>query len=237
MKILIKQLILLLVLIPLSNKAQTLVQSNMTSIEIKSLNQAVQLYWDWKTDEDPITAIFLLEEITSKNGDNWVAPYWAAYIATQIANSTDENKLEYLNKARSYFDLAIGRYSYLINKEDKNISSNFDALNTLILRLKGYYYKSIDQEVKANEYLLKSIEQLNEGIKKSVDNPILMVLAATEIATAKNTNYGHIIAAISLLEKAKLEFKKIKKRNKTDITYWNEHWIDPWLNNLKPQNN
>jgi len=234
MKTILKYSIFFLLVIPFNLNAQSSIRSNLSSTEIKSMNDAVQFYWDWKSDEDPIKAVTLLEEVTLKHQSNWIAPYWAAYISTQIANSSDKNKIEHLEKAQSYFNQAIGRYAYTTKKEDNYISSNFNALHSLILRLTGFYFKSINQEIKAKEYSDKSIEQLNAGIKKSAENPILMVLAATEVATTENKNFGNIIAAIALLEKAKKEFEKIKNRDKTDITYWNEHWIDPWLNNLRP---
>jgi len=238
MKTLLKKIIILLILIPFISLAQNAVEPNLSTTEIENMNQAVQIYWDWNTDEDPVKAIALLEQITTKNQDNWLAPYWASYIATQIANSSDKNTIEYLNKSQSFFDQANGRFSYLNKKEDKYTSSNFNALQSLILRLKGFYYNSNNDNKKGEDLLSKSLEQLNSGIKKSPNNPILMVLAAIEMATSKTNNgFGHIIAAIALLEKAKMEFKKINNRSASDITYWNEHWIDSWLNNLRPPNN
>ncbi|WP_273565839.1 hypothetical protein [Maribacter halichondriae] len=224
-------------LLPNVISAQNSVESTLSSTEIKDMKIAVQYYWDWNSDQDPIKAITLLEEITSKNHDNWVAPYWAAYISTQIANSSDKNKIEYLDKAQSFFDQANSRYSYMAKNDDKYLLSNFNALHCLILRLKGFYFKSINNVLEANDYSKNSIEQLNNGIRNSPNNPILMVLAATEMATAKDKNFGDIIAAIALLEKAKSEFGKIKDRNTIDISYWNEHWIDSWLGNLRPPSN
>ena len=82
----------------------------------------------------------------------------------------------------------------------------------------------------------KALQALNNAIDLNPDNPVLWVLSATDNTLDHQNNKGHRLTSIALLKDAKVEFKKIKNRNKSDITYWNEQWISPWLKGLTPPN-
>lgn len=197
--------------------------------EVKSLEGAVSYYWKWNTDDDPIKAVLLLEEFSNTYKDNWVGQYWAAYISTQIANSIQDKSDEYLGKAQVYLDESVKRFN---KNQQEGIEPYFRALQSLIYRLKSFSSKNSKEQ--SQNFLNKAKEELNNAIKASPENPVVMVMAATNMGNSHNGNFSLIIGAIALLEKAKLEFNKIKDRSPADITYWNEHWIDPWLKNLSP---
>ncbi len=195
--------------------------------QIQEIEKAVGLYWKWDHDDEPKKAVTLLGEFSDKNPNNWLAPYWASYIATQISNA-DKNESAYLDKAQQYFNKArqaVGQQA------DSTTLSYFHGLQTLIYTLKSY--REVSEE-KAKELKNKSRESLNAGLKLYPGNPVLWVLSATSPNMNLRTNLGNVMASVALLKQAKREFSKISRRSPAAITYWNEHWIDPWLKNLTP---
>ena len=230
------KIILTLITITFATSVSILAQDGVCKID-KFLNKtqqteiekAVSLYWDGKTPEAK-QAVGLLEKITEKEPDNWYAPYWVSYISTQVVQD-EKNNLVYLEKAEQYFDKANRAFT---KKSDKSAIPYFHALHALIYRFKSNQFTGKDW-AKFGELRKKSLEEVNKGIAISPDNPVLMVLAATGIGRNRAGDLRQTIAAVALLEKAKVEFKKITDRSPADITYWNEHWINFWIKSLKKQ--
>lgn len=196
--------------------------------QLNEVEKAVSLYWDGKTPEAK-QAVELLEKIAEKEPNNWVAPYWASYISTQVINSERNNSV-YLEKAEKHFANA---ESIFLKKPDASAKPYFHALQSLIYRFKSSSFIRKQDWKSYGEWQKKSTQELNKGITMSPNNPVLMVLAATGIGRNREKDLRQTIAAIALLEKAQAEFKKINDRSPADITYWNEHWINFWLKSLK----
>lgn len=188
------------------------------------VEEAVALYWKWDTDNEPEEAIKLLEDIYIKDKTNWLAPYWAAFISTQLGISV-KGKANYMDKAQNYFDKA---EESLQENMDSTAIPYFHALQSLI-----YYLKIGDMKNKKYfELHNKSLESLNKALEINPDIPALWVLSAINLADNSYGFLGNIMAATSLFEKAKKEFAGITNYSPADIRLWNKPWIDPWLNNL-----
>lgn len=206
------------------------INQTLSKTQLNKVEEATKLYWKWDKDEEPIKAIQLLEKISNQDPNNWVAPYWAAYISTQLINS-DKKYAGYLKKAQTFMDKSSSAFA---KKPDKKARPYFHALQSLIYRFQSFKYAALKDKENFDIYKEKSVQELNKGIRMSPNNPVLMVLTATEMGSNPKGNFRKIIASIALLEKAKSEFKKIDNRSPADITYWNEHWIKFWLKRLKP---
>lgn len=197
------------------------------SHELEEIETAVNLFWKWDGDEDPINAVKLLKKISKKYPNNWLAPYWASYISTQIANSI-ENKKNYLHIAQTYFDKAD---LIFVSTKDSVTYSYFEGLQSLIFRLK--MFNSTNDDKKKN-YQKKAINRLNNALSLNPNNPVLWVLLATQSKLNFKDNMGDRISSIIILQNAEKEFDLIENRGPAEISYWNEHWIKPWLRRLKP---
>ncbi len=206
------------------------VSQTLDKIQLNKVEEATKLYWKWDKDEEPVKAVKLLEKISNQEADNWVAPYWAAYISTQLINS-NKKYAGYLDKAQVFMDKANSAFA---KKPHKNAQPYFHALQALIYRFQSFKYAGLKDKKNFDIYKEKSLQELNKGIKVSPDNPVLMVLTATEMGSNPKGDFGKIIASIALLEKAQVKFRKINDRSPADITYWNEHWIKFWLKRLNP---
>lgn len=192
---------------------------------LEQVEKAVNLYWNWEKDEDPKLAVAQLESIAKKQPKNWIAPYWGAYIATQIGNSI-KSETAYLGKAQILLDQAEKAF---VNKQDSITYAYFPALQCLIYRLKSFRLKEDREKLALRE---KERNSLQEGYKLHSANPILWVMTATSPDLDHANNIGNRLASAALLQKAKDAFVKIRDRSPADISYWNEHWINPWMNNL-----
>ena len=204
------------------------VKEFLNKSQLNEIEKAVTLYWDGKTPEAK-QAVELLEKITEKESDNWVAPYWASYISTQVVNSEKANAV-YLEKAEQFYAKANLIFQ---KKPEESAIPYFHALQSLIYRFRSRRYASQQDWAKFGEFQGKAIKELNKGITKSPNNPVLMVLAATGIGRNREKDLRQTIAAVALLEKAKKEFEKITDRSPADITFWNEHWVNFWLRSLR----
>jgi len=200
----------------------------LNKTQLNEVEKAVSLYWDGKTPEAK-KAVELLEKIEQREPDNWVAPYWASYISTQIINS-ERNNTVYLEKAETYMDKANKAFA---KSPDDTAIPYFHGLQSLIYRFRANQFVAQKNWEKVGEFQKKSIVELNKGIAVSPTNPVLMVLAATGIGRNRVPDLRQTIAAVALLEKAQVEFKKITDRSPADITFWNEHWVNFWLKSLK----
>ncbi len=205
------------------------VRSVLDKSQLSDVERAVNFYWNPKSKEDPKKAVKLLEEIIQKDSDNWVASYWIAYISTQIFRSGTQNK-DYLDKAQIFFDKS---YESFNKKPVDSAKPYFFALRSLIETFKGTQFAARNDMEKFTTYQEKSRQDVEKGLEISPNNPVLMVLAATQQITANRGNFSQAISTVSLLEKAKEDFQKIKDRSPADITYWNEHWIKFWLARAK----
>ncbi|GAB5398462.1 MAG: hypothetical protein Aureis2KO_00470 [Aureisphaera sp.] len=204
--------------------------------QLKETEDAVKLFWKWDTIDEPERAVRMLSDINKRDPSNWIAPFWASYITTQLSNQREEIKesLEELNKAQEFLDEANKIYS---KGSLPCFKPYFHALQTLIYTLKRYAYEGLKEQEKVKHFAELQLSELNKGIKLDINNPVLMVLAGTGLASRSNNDLSSIIAAISLLEKAKKEFEQIQNRSPADIGYMNEHWVAPWLKRLAPPSN
>ncbi|MDJ0646463.1 MAG: hypothetical protein QNJ57_10825 [Flavobacteriaceae bacterium] len=205
----------------------------LSSQQLVKTEEAVKLFWKWDSIEEPEKGVELLEAIVQNDKKNWVAPFWASYISTQLSNQRKDStrKLAELNKAQEFLEKAYLNYS---DNSDQCFKPYFHALQTLIYTLKRYTYSTMGNKNEAKKFAGMQNEELNIGIKLSPENPVLMVLSATSMASNSNGDFKQIIGAIALLEKAKQAFKQLKDRNPVDIGYMNEHWVDNWLRRLQP---
>ncbi|MDJ0646971.1 MAG: hypothetical protein QNJ57_13405 [Flavobacteriaceae bacterium] len=202
----------------------------MSLNEFEKIEKAVGLYWTWNTDDDPKNAVKQLETFAKNHQDNWLAPYWASYISTQIANSMKDHA-HYLDQAQEFYNKAENALGE--KKKDSITYSYFKGLQSLIYRLKMFRTQDATAKTDLNT---KALQELNNAIDLNPNNPVLWVLSATDSTLDHQNSKGHRLTSVALLRDAKEEFKKIKNRNKSDITYWNEHWITPWLKGLTPKN-
>ncbi|GGI56966.1 hypothetical protein [Winogradskyella haliclonae] len=193
--------------------------------EIVSIENAVNLYWESKNDNDPQKAIVELEAISKKYPQNWLVPFWSSYIATQVNNTTRD--ATFLDKAQLYYndaEKALGS-----TKNDSIIYSYFKGLQSLIYRLKSFNAKDSKEVQKLQK---QSLDELNEGIRLQPENPVLWVLSATGPFNNLRNNLAQQQTSLALLKDAKDKFSEIKERSKADISYMNEHWTDFWINGL-----
>lgn len=202
-------------------------KESMSLETFQQIEKAVNLYWAWEKDEDPKQAVNQLEMIAKQHPKNWVAPYWAAYIATQISNSI-KGEAGYLDKAQTLFNQAENAFN---NQQDSLTYSYFPALQCLIYRLKSFQPIEDKEKTALRE---KAKGSLKEGYQYDPTNPILWVLTATSPNLDYANNIGNRLAGAALLQKAKNVFAAMENKKTIDISYWNAHWVEPWLNNLVP---
>ncbi|NJM53118.1 MAG: hypothetical protein HC846_06830 [Blastocatellia bacterium] len=216
--------------VSISGQSVFKVQDVLSKPQLAELEQAVNLYWKWDKDEDPNKAIEILESISAKEPDNWVADFWAAYIATQVILINKENT-DYLEKSEKLLEKSTQTFS---RNPITSATPYFHGLRSLIYRFKSGRFVQLNDRKNYETFRDKAVEELNNGIKLNPENPFLMVLAATDIGNKNQGDSGHILAVVALLEKARNEYKKVTERSPADITYLNEHWISPWLKRLSP---
>ncbi len=195
------------------------------SEQLTEIENAVNLYWVWDSDEDPKTAVDQLNALSKKYPKNWLAPFWSSYIATQITNSTKD--VSYLDKAQTSFDTA--EKILMDSSKDSIAESYFKGLQCLIYDLRSFNEKDAE---KTKELQAKALEELNQGLRLNWQNPVLWVLSATGPFNDFNNNLAQRQASLSLLFDAREKFAEITDRSKADISYMNEHWTSPWIKGL-----
>lgn len=141
----------------------TSIKSLVPSEELVEIEEAVDKYWKWETDDDPKQAVIDLEKFTRKYPNNWLAPYWASYISTQISNSIQGEEAFY-KKAQTFYGQANDRFK---NKEDNILCSCLPALQSLIYQLQSFRA----QEGVGDSLSRKALESLNEAYNLSLNNP------------------------------------------------------------------
>ncbi len=228
--VIIKAMFLVLVLSTIGFSQDTFsVKSVLNAGQVSQIEKAVDLYWNPKSKKDPNKAVDLLDEISKSDPNNWVAPYWASYISTQIYRSGPQNS-KYIDRAQ---ELIHRSYKVFEKKPDKSAKAYFYALQSLIFQFKGFEFARSRDLKTYKVYMGKAEHELDLGLDLSPENPVLMVMLVSTQLNPMRVDFGEIVSMIALLEKAKMEFKKIKDRSPADIAFWNEHWIGFWLGRAK----
>ena len=164
-----------------------------------------------------------LEQLATAHPEYWRAQFWAAYFLTQIVMSHPEHRVERLDRAQKNLDAATIR----AKKAQEYSPADFLSLQSLV-----YDFRRTTVEGEAmDQFKLKSDQAEHGAFEADPQNPVAMVMAATNIINAgqRSKNWDQIMGGHALLLNAQKKFMD-DERPRGLTTHFNSEWVRPWVN-------
>ncbi len=183
-----------------------------------SLKSALHIHDTASSYNASMVAVTLLETTAKNNPEEWLANYWAAYIATQLGlypdRPADAGKIL---PQKAQLNLEQARMKY--KGDSKAIISDLHALQSFVYQYHLWYDEFSD---KKDHYISKAKEEGRLALKYNPDNPLMYVLIGT--GKVRSDKIEDVVAGRALLYQANAKFKLVNE-HRALTTHWNEEWL------------
>ncbi len=213
-----------------------LLQYSMAQNFEKDITKAFQLHVDAKSAKAEAKSLEEFEKVMKRHPDEWLAAYWASYMATQVARlddredfPKDRNRKELLLNAERYFQQA-----------EKNVPKGDPLAESSVEFMKGFLYLTFMPSITEDEKEIEKYKQLGRiGYRKSMqimpENPQMMVMSAIWIGTGEDVKSYQITGSLNLFDRARAVMESAENRGLTP--YVNHDFIGFWRARVESQLN
>ncbi len=214
--------------------------TNAQSHEYKAaMKAALKIHDDAKSVADEIKSLEAFEQVMKDYPNEWLAPFWAAYLCTQVARLEQRvpeefpdnlDPKELVERANKYSRMA---HDIKVDKIGDPTNEERSALHYL----QGFIYYWSDRIIAATEEEKKKFKELGEkqylrATKFYPESPLgyvnIGVTLINDFINGSSNDYTHLVTGIALLDHAKEIFDKAPERSMT--TYVSKDFIGFWKN-------
>lgn len=192
----------------------------------KDIKEVLYIHDTASSVTSEVVALNAFKDLAGKYPEEWLPPYWTAYLCTQIARlegrsddyPKDMNAKQLLEDSKKYLDQSV-RIKGDMNDLER---SNFLMLEGFIYSFFSFMVATTDED--REKYTNLREEKYKAAIKLNPRNPLMYVSRAIVLTRAED--YGDVMAGIGLLDYAEQIYSKADNRGLT--TYWNKDFIKFW---------
>ena len=194
---------------------------------VRDISAALAIHDQADSAAEEARALEAFRALIDRYPDEWLAPYWTAYLATQVARlesrvddfPSDLDPRALVRESRERLEQARKRAGAM----NDDLQSDFYMLEGLIFNFHSTILATSEKE-KA-DWQDRARRSYDQALRLNPRNPLLQVLVGIDLFQKDRTS-REVIAGLALLDHALTTFEKAPNRALT--TYWNKDFIPFW---------